>query len=115
MEVESSQEILLSTSNDLVITPITITITMERMLSFPFVGGAVTVATYTKNNKFYFLYPLCIFLLYVLGKDLKLKEVTQTLILLLSSLGLECKPLINFLLVVAIFVAGNGIPSLFKI
>ena len=72
----------------------------------PFVADVASTKTTQTQNSMYIPFPL---LPYVIGQNLTPKVAIHILIPVMSSLGLKCKPLINFLLVAATYTTGNGL------
>ena len=70
----------------------------------PFTAGMAA----TKTNSMYILFVL---IPYVIGQNLTPKTAIQVLKSVMSSLGLKCKPLIDFLLVAATYTTGNRLPA----
>ena len=111
IEVVPFQEDLLAPVDETVITPDT----MDRMLELfaadsnadlvgPFVAGAAGTKKPQTRNSMYIPFPL---LSYVIGQNLTPKAAIHILVPVMSSLGIECPPLIDFLLASATFNTGN--------
>ena len=67
---------------------------------------AATKKTHTQNSM-YIPFPL---LPHVIGQNLRPKDVVYILVPVMNSLGLECRPLLYYLLAAATFTTGNDIP-----
>ena len=104
---------LLAPADETVITPISMDRTLEIFsgdasvdLVSPFADGdAATKKSQTRNLMCipYLLLP------YVIGQNLTIKAAIHILVPVMSSLGFECWPLLDFLLAAATFTTGNDI------
>ena len=70
----------------------------------PFVAGAAATKKTQTRNSMYIPFTL---LSYLIGKKLTPKAAIHILVPVMSSLGIECPPLIDFLLASATFTTGN--------